>query len=227
VATRSEIKADIRALLGTTIDDPLYGDTAGAGLSPTLDPIVQEAVDSLIEDIYASVPAYAPKVAVLAASATTDRTYPLVSQTPPIADFSHWLKVRFDNEDGGELDECAWDQLGDVGFGFFAVVGADEQAVIETSRATDAGHPLWLQYGFRPADLANDAAQIPLIPRKYHYVVALEALFAFELGAESVLPPELRQRWITRRAALLARVGKRGPKPRRTRLDPAVWASYQ
>jgi len=219
MATRGQVKALLRAYLGSSVDDPAYGDTNGPGLSPILDSIVQEAVDSLIEDIYLEVPAYAPKVATLAASALTARTYPLVSQTPPISDFSHWLKLRFDNEDGGELEETSWDQLSGVNAGYFAVVGADEQTVIETSLATEAGKPLWLQYGFRPADLESDATQIPLIPKKYHSVVALEALFAFELGGESVRPPGLQQRWRDRRAQLFARLARRGTGPTRTRLD--------
>lgn len=224
--TRSQVKAKLRSYLGADIDDPLYGDTAGAGLSPTLDPIVQEAVDSLLEDIYLEVPAYAPKVAILAASAATARTYPLISQTPPVDDFSHWLKLRFDNEDGTELTEVGWDQLSSVGFACFAVVGADDQTVIETSLACDAGHPLWLQYGFKPAELLTDASQVPLIPRKFHDVVALEALFAFDLGGASEQPVGLRRRWQDRRAQLMARVSHRGIGPHKTRLDPNVIASY-
>lgn len=227
MSTRSQVKANLRLYLGADIDDPLYGDTAGAGLSPTLDPIVQQAVDSLLEDIYLEVPAFAPKVAILAASASDARTYPLISQTPPIGDFSHWLRLRWDSEDGGDLTECPWDQLTEVGAGFFAVVGADNQTVIETSLACDAGHPLWLQYGFKPAELATDADQIPLIPRKFHDVVALEALFAFDLGGASEQPVGLRRRWLDRRAQLMARISHRGTQQRRTRLDTDVLSSYQ
>lgn len=224
--TRGEVKALLRTLLATDIDDPAYGDTAGSGLSPTLDPIVQQAVDSLIEDIYAEVPGYAPKVAVLAASAPTARTYPFVSQTPPITDFSHWIKVRWDSEDGTSLDEVSREELTTAGFACFAIMGADELAVLETSWVSEAGHPIWIEYGFRPADLVDDTSAIPLIPKKYHDVVALEGLFAFDLGGESVCPPNLLRRWQNRRAQLMARVSRRGTMPKRTKLDPRVVQSY-
>lgn len=218
MATRGQVKLWVRNWLGTGADDPVYGDTA-AGISPLLDPAVQQVVDQLIDEIHVANAHYLSKFAVLAAQTTTSRLYPLASQTVPITDFAHWLELRVTDEVGSEFEEAKIDELTAAGSGFFCVTGPDDAAVVQTSADTDAGIPLWLRYAYWPPDLADDTTVIPGIPARFHDVVALECLFVFAVGGESRWPEELRERRTNRHAALIAHVTKRGIQPNRTRLD--------
>ena len=85
---------------------------------------------------------------------------------------------------------------------------------------TEAGADLFLRYTAWPADLTDDDSTISGIPARFQDVVALEACFAFALSAEQRRPPELTQRWLDRRGALVSHVARRaGPgAPSRTRL---------
>lgn len=216
--TRGQVKLWVRNWLGTGTDDPVYGDTA-AGISPLLDPAVQQVVDQLIAELHVTNPQYLSKFAVLAPQSATSRLYPLASQTVPITDFAKWLELRITDEVGSEFEEAKIDELTAAGSGFFCVTGPDDAAVLQTSPDTQAGIALWLRYAYWPADLADDAAVIPGIPPRFHDVVALETLFVFAVGGESRWPEELRERRRDRHAALIAHVGKRGIQPNRTRLD--------
>lgn len=218
MATRAQVKLWIRNWLGTGADDPVYGDTA-AGISPLLDPAVQQVVDQLIDEIHLQNPHYLSKFASLTPLSTTSHLYNLVTQAVPILDFSHWLELRVTDESGSPFEEARLDELLSAGSGFFCVTGPDEAAVIQTSADTAAGLPLWLRYGYWPADLVDDTTVIPGIPAHYHDVVALETLFVFAVGGESRWPDELRERRRDRHAALIAHVGKRGIQQSRTRLD--------
>jgi hypothetical protein len=219
MATRATVKLWIRNFLGTEIDDPLYGDTsATSGISTLLDPIVQQCVDGLIHEIQLINRGYLAKTATLLADGGTGRVYSLASQSTPIVDFAHWLEVRHTDRTGVLLDEVRLDELSDGWADSFAVRGPDAAFVIETSPATTEALPLWFQYGYWPAALANDNTAIPAIPAQFHDVVALEALFVFAIGGDSVRPPELRERWLNRRALLFQHLSQRGVQPARTRL---------
>lgn len=223
MATRAQVKTWIRNFLGTGADDPLYGDTS-AGVSPLLDPIVQQVVDGIIADIAEANRAYLSKFAtILPDTPTTGRIYSLATQSVPITDFSHWLELRYRDEDGALFDECRLEELSDAGADFFAITGPDEAAVIQVSRGTAAAQTLWLRYGYSPADLVDDTTPIPGIPASYHELVALEALYVFGIGGESRLPPELRERWVDTRASLIQHVTRRGVTPARTRLRGAPY----
>lgn len=229
MATRAEVKASLRNYLATTIDDPMYGDvTAGVpttGVSAVLDPIVQQAIDGLIGEIHETNRGYLSKFQILAADTpVTGHLYSLATQAVAITDFAHWLEVRFDTEDGAMLFEARLEELRDAGSGYFAFTGEDEAAVLQTSKDTTAANPIWLRYGYWPIDLASDSSVIVGIPKRYLDVVALEALFAFELGGESRVPAKLEQRWRDRRAALFAHVGSRGTQASRTRLTQGAGA---
>jgi len=218
VPSRGQVKLWIRNWLGTGADDPLYGDTA-AGVSPLLDPAVQQVVDALIDEIQLENPAYLSKFVTLVADAPDANVYSLAAQTPPVADFSRWLEVRVTDENGSAFEEARMEELHSVGSGYFCVTGPDDAAVIQTSPDTQAGLDLWLRYAYLPPALVDDNSVIPGIPAQFHDVVALEALFVFAVGGESRWPDELRERRRDRHAALIAHVGKRGVQQQRTRLD--------
>lgn len=218
MTTRATAKTLIRNLLGTTVDDPLYGDST-PGVSPLLDPILQQVVDALVGEIHQANEGFLSKSVTLTPDSPSSRLYTFATQAAPITDFAKWLEVRFTDSDGAELEEVRLDELHDAGADFFTITGADESAVLQASPDTGAGGNLWMRYAYWPADMVNDASLILGVPQKFHDVVELESLFVFGIGGESRWPDELRERWTNRRAALFAHVTKRGRQPARTRLD--------
>ena len=209
MAARSMIVTSIRRFLGTASDDPAYSDTI-------LNPIVQEAADSLVTDINVQNPGYNSTTVTLSADSTTSRLYTFTTQSTAITDFSRWLEVRWTDSDGLELHEVSLDGLRSSGADHFNIYGID--SVLETSKDSTAGTAVWLRYTQWPAELSSDSDVPGGIPLRFHDVIALEALFAFGLGGEQRLPPELFQRWQTRRGQLIHHVGKRGAQPSRSRL---------
>lgn len=218
MASRVNTKTIIRNYLGTAADDPLYGDTT-AGVSPLLDPVVQQVVDGLIGEIHETNRHYLSKTVTLQPDSSTASTYALATQAAPVLDFAHWLEVRYDNNEGARLSECRIEELLEAGSGYFALYGPDESVIFELSSSDQGGRPLFLRYGYWPADLTDDNSIIPGIPLRYHDVVALESLFVFGVGGESRWPEELRERWKNRRAALFSHITRRGVEPKRTRLS--------
>ena len=213
MASRSTIRTWLLDFLGTTSDDPLFSATR-------LNPILQQAVDSLLGEITSANPSYLTKTQVLAADSVTSHTYSFATQSPAIPDFSRWIEVRFDNADGVKLLHARLEELTFAGDGYFDVVGPDETAQLITSPDTDAGTALWMRWAYWPTAMADDNAVPTGIPSRFHDVVALEALFAFGLGAEQRRPPELLARWVDRKAQLIAQVSRRGVATAFTRLDP-------
>lgn len=211
MASRGTIKTSILRFLGTESDDPAYDDDV-------LDPIVQEAVDSLRTDIDLANPGYNATEVTLTADSSTSRNYTFATQSTPITDFSRWLEVRWTDEDGLLLDECRLDELRDAGSDHFAIIGIDSAPTLKVSKDSEAGQDVWLRYTAWGADLASDSSVPGGIPLRFHDVIALEALYVFGLGGEERLPPELYTRWVDRRAQLMAHVGKRGVQPSRTRI---------
>ena len=215
MASRSTLRTWIRTLLGADADDPAFSDDV-------LNPIVQQAADSIVSAILRTNPGYLSKTATLLPDAGSRRTYTFATQSTPVTDFGHWLEVRYDNDDGLQLTEARLDELRDAGPDYFAITGPDEAAVLVTSPGSRGAAPIWIRYGYWPAPMTDDNAAPGGIPERFHDVVALEALFAFGLGGEQAKPRELHDRWIDRKAELLAHVSRRGVQPSRTRvyLDP-------
>ncbi len=211
--TRAQIKQQIRILLGTSSDDPQFSDTI-------LDPIVQQSVDSLIGAIQDANPDFLSKIVTLAADSATGLTYTFASQANPITDFAKWLEVRYVDQDGLELDECRAEEMMRIGGDCFVITGEDETPVLTLSSGSQVGGAVWFRYGYWPAELVDDNSVPTGISSRFHDVIALEALFVFGLGGEQRRPPELSNRWLDRRAQLLARVGRRGVTPSRTRVYP-------
>jgi hypothetical protein len=209
---RGTLKTQIRTYLGTSDDDPAYSSTI-------LDPIVQQAVDSLLSSIQDANPDYLVKTPVtLVADSTTSHNYTFATQGAPITDFAKWLEVRYDNGDGALLSEARLEELRDAGTDFFAITGPDEAPVLVTSTDSPAGNALYFRYGYWPAALASDSSEPTGVPSRFHDVVALEALFSFGLGGEQRLPRELYDRWFDRRSQLMSRVGRRGVQNSHSRL---------
>ena len=211
MASRGTLRTLIRTFLGTSADDAAFS-------AAILDPIVQQAVDSLIASIQDANPDYLVKLVTLVADTTTSHNYTFATQGTPIADFAKWLEVRYDDEDGSQLVEARLEELRDLGTDYFTIKGPDEAPVLVTSADSPAGKSLYFRYAYWPAELVDDNSVPTGIPSRFHDVVALEALFVFGLGGEQRLPRELYDRWFDRRAQLLSRVGRRGTQNSRTRM---------
>lgn len=218
MATRGEVKTWIRTLLGTGEDDPVYGNQA-PGVSAVLDPAVQHVVDQLISEMHVANPGYLSTFASLTPAAAGSNLYDLAAQADPITDFAGWLELRFNDENGSLFEEARLEELKSSGSGYFCVTGTDDAPIIQTSSDTQGGIPLWLRYRIWPDNLVDDNTPIPGIPRRFHDVVALEALFVFAVGGESRWPEEMRERRRDRHAAMIAHVTRRGNQQSRTRLD--------
>lgn len=212
--SRATLSTLLRTYLGTAADDPFYSDTV---VNATL----QEAYDDLLSEILRANPSYLQKPVTLAADGAASHLYTLATQAVPIVDFAGWLEVRWTDTNGSLLRECRQDELRDAGVDYFSISGPDQSAVLETSVDSDAGVPLFFRYRFWPAAFSGDSDTPAALPERFQSVVALESVFAFGFGGEQRCPPELRERWITRKANLLAHVGRRGIQPSRTRLDPS------
>ena len=211
MASRATIVTSIRRFLGTASNDPAYTDTI-------LNPIVQEAADSLVTDINIQNPAYNSTTVTLGADSSTGRVYTFATQSTALTDFSRWLEVRWTDSDGLELIEVPLDGLRQAGASHFAIRGIDSAGVLETSKDSQVGTDLFFRYTQWPVALSGDSSVPGGIPLHFHDVIALEALYAFALGGETRLPASLFARWTDRRGQLIHHVGKRGAQPSRTRL---------
>ena len=211
MASRSTIVTSIRRLLGTATDDPAYTATI-------LNPIVQEAVDSLLTDINEQNPGYNSTTVTLTADSSTSNLYTFASQSTPITDFARWLEIRWTDSAGLELIEARYDELRAAGQDHFFISGIDSAPVLETSPDSSAGKDIFLRYTKWFADMTADNDVPKGIPLKFHDVIALEAIFAFALGGEQRVPSDLYNRWFDRRAQLIHHVGRRGSQPSRTRI---------
>lgn len=216
MAARSTLRTWLYYWLNTASDDPAFP-------ADLLNATLQQSYDGLVQDLQDANPGYLVAEVTLAASSATSHSYYFASQSVPVTDFAKWLQVRYDNQDGAELDECRYDELTEAGPGYFAIRGIDSAPVLQTSPDTEAGKSLWFQYSSWPAEMAADGDTPAVIPSRFHDVVALDCLFLFGIGGEQRVPPELRERWQIRRSQLLSRSGRRGVATSRTRLvEPIV-----
>lgn len=211
MASRATIKTSALRLLGAKSDDPFYSDTI-------LDPIVQEAVDSLLTDINEQNPSYNSTIVTLTADSSNSRLHTFATQSSALTDFSRWLEVRWLDATGLILIETRFDELRDAGPDHFIITGIESAGVLETSPDSPAGRDVWMRYTQWPVELSGDSSVPGGIPLRFHDVIALEMLFAFALGGEQALPRTLSDRWFDRRNQLIHHVGRRGAQPTRTKL---------
>jgi hypothetical protein len=227
VSSLAVLRAQLLIYLATQTDDPLY-------TAPVLNGFLQDAHHSLIDDIHKINRSYLAKDVLLTPDPTTTPSwstnpvlqYTLATQSPSITDFAYWIELRKTNDDGDLLQEARLEDLRDAGNGYFTVVGPDELAVIRLSKDTEQGINVYMKYGYWPIDMQVDTDAPQGISTKYHDVLPLEACYSFALGGESQHPKELYERWVNRRGALLAHVGKRGTWPSRTKVNPYDVESY-
>ena len=210
MSARSTIRDQIWVLLGTSSDDPAYTATI-------LDPIIQAACDSLVEDIIQENKDYLSTTVTLSAESSTAHTYDLSGQA---SDFHSWQEIRHTNSEGALFRECRGEELYAAGSGYFNIRGIDSAAMLETSADSEAGVDLFMRYVAVPAEMTLDTDVPGGIPLRFHDVISLEALFVFALGDEGRRPADLRDRWLERRSQLILHVGKRGIQPSRVRHDP-------
>lgn len=227
MASLAVLRATLLTFLSTTADDPLY--------TPAVcNAFLKDVHHTLLDEIHKTNRSYLAKDVLLTPDATTMQVwstapvlqFTFATQSPPITDFAYWIELRKTNDDGDLLQEAPLDSLRDAGNGYFAVLGPDDSPVIRLSKDTEQGISVYLKYGYWPVDMQQDTDAPLGIPVQFHDVLPLEACFSFALGGESVVPPELRSRWIDRKASLLNHVSKRGTWPSRTKVDPYATESY-
>lgn len=221
MASLAVLRSQLWLYLATTPDDPLY-------TAAVLNGLLADVHRSLIAELQQINRSYLVKDVLLTPDVNTTPvwstqpplTYTFATQSPAITDFAYWLEVRKTNDDGDLCQECPLSALRDAGNGFFAVLGTDDAPVFRLSKDTELGLNLYLKYGYWPPSMVQDTDTPVGIPVPFHDVLPLEACFGFGLGGESVFPPDLRMRWLDRRSALFAHVGKRGTQVSRTYVDP-------
>lgn len=207
-----ELRSLLRTYLATSEDDPLY-------TAASLNAALQDAYDAVVSDVVRANRAYFTLTRTLQADSATSHNYTFPAQPGWVSvDFAAWLEVRYTDADGLPLDEVRYEELKHVGPDYFALAGPDQSVVLTTSPATPAGTPLFLRYVAWPVPFGDDVSVPLALPTRFHSVLALEALFAFGLGGEAARPPELRERWLERKAQLVAHVTRRGVAPSRTRI---------
>lgn len=212
MATRGELKSQLRAMLGLASDDPLASDAV-------LNPILNAAYQGLVAEVAETAPD------ALGATASITLT---TGSGPAPADLYQVRAIRQDDADGSALDPAPWDEI-DRGSARYALVGAATATPLVYVSDDVTTATLWVQYtrGAGANDLSADTTVPPLLPVAFHDVIALEAAYAMALGAEQAVPPDVRARHTDRRARLFAflRHGA-GPGPAsRTRMAvaPGDW----
>lgn len=201
MATRSELKTQLRAMLGLSSDDPLASDEV-------LNPILNQANQSVVAAVARAVPD---------ALATNDTVTLSNFAGPTPAEVFQIRVVRDTDVNGTDLTRVPFEELASA-TSAYAVTGVEAPFSLWVSDDVTAS-VLYLGYthGAGPNDLDTDEATPDLLPSAYHDVVALEAGFAVGLGGEQRRPPEFTQRWIDRKAELidyLLRVAGPGPASR-------------
>lgn len=204
MATRAEIKRQLRAMLGLASDDPLASDDV-------LNPIVIAANAQVVSEIGDTVPDALADTDTVALTAH-------VGTTP--ADTYQLRAVREGTSAGGDLTPVPYAEL-ELGAANYALTGIGPAFTITVSDDVDAAS-LWIQYtkGAPSTDLAADTDAPTLIPTAFHDVVALEAAYAMALGGEQRVPPEIAGRLLDRKGRLMAHLGRarRPGSTSRTRL---------
>jgi hypothetical protein len=221
MASLAVLRAQFLVLVATTSDDPLY-------TSAVVNGFLKDAHHAVVDEIHRANRSYLIKEVLLTPDANSQpswasaplNTYTFATQSPAITDFAYWSEIRKTNEDGDLLKEVRQEELRDAGNGFFTISGTDDAPVLRLSRDTESGLNLYFKYGYWPLDMQLDTDAPGGIPVQFHDVLPLEVCFSFALGGESEFPADLKQRWIDRKAALIAHVSKRGVWPSRTRVDP-------
>lgn len=211
MASLATLRTNTLIYLGTTSGDRAFP-------AATLNFLIQNAVNALIDDIEEANPSWMAVTSTLSATSSTSHDYTLP------ADFSGWLEVRLDDKDGAPLTEVRADELGATGGYVFSISGPDHAATLTTGDTISEGQTLYLKYRKWPDDLSADSDQPDDIPRKYHDLIALVAADeGMGLGGEGMLPAALLERKADRHAQLMTHVSRRGVEVPQTRGVAPQW----
>lgn len=195
--TRDEMRTYMRTLLGVEDNDQLFTDAR-------LDLLLEHAHAGLVGEMRKVAPDYFVKTSTITYSGTANQ-YNLGAQIP---DFAEVLSVRVTDATGAKLSPTGIEQIGSAGSNKYALYDRDDIAKIITSGDVTGAVSLWVRYSYWPTALTSNIAP-PGVPEKYHEVVPLEAVFAFEIGNEQQVPKVLRERWELRKRQLLAHISNR------------------
>jgi len=211
LASLATLRTNTLIYLGTTAGDKAFPPAS-------LNLLLNNAVNALIDDISAQNPAWLRTIVTLQSQSPTTRLYTL-----PV-DFAGWLAVQLDDNNGALLTEVRDDDLDATGGYVFSIIGADHAATLTTGTTVSVGSPLYLKYKAWPVDLAADGDQPDMIPRKYHDLIALTAAEeGMGLGGEGALPGTLIGRKLDRHAQLMMHVTRRGVEIMTTRGTAPQW----
>jgi hypothetical protein len=154
--------------------------------------------------------------ATLTSSDPEGHRYVFATQTPSVGAVARAIAVRLDDANGVELDRLPTAQLDAYGGATYALLGADGEQSIRTSRGVAAARPLFLRYVAAPATL-DEGGVVPLyVPA--HFVDLLGLLIAeqcFSQGGEQAMPNDQAALAVRRRAALWDYWAMRSPQPLR------------
>lgn len=195
--------------LGTTSSDKAYP-------AATLNILVNNAVNALLDDINEQNPGWLESVTTLAAYAS--HAYHLPS------DFSKWSEVRLDDKDGAPLTEVRSDELNATGGYVFSITGSDANAILTTGDTVSDDQSLYLKYRAWPSLLSDPADTPDKIPTQYHDLIAMYAAEeGMGLGGEGALPISVIRRKEDRHAQLMMHVSRRGTEIPQTRGVAPQW----
>lgn len=198
MASLSTLSSWTLIYLGTTAADKAYP-------TATLNLLLNNAVNALLEDINEQNPGWLEAIATLSAYSTDGHGYHLPSN------FSKWSDVRLDDQNGAPLTEVRSDELNATCGYAFAITGPDANGVLTTGATIATSNPLYLKYRAWPSLLSQPSDQPDMIPSQYHDVIALYAAEeGMGLGGEGSLPITLIKRKEDRHAQLMMHVSRRG-----------------
>lgn len=196
MASLATLRTNTLVYLGTTSGDRAFP-------SATLDLLINNAVNALLDDIGEANPAWLRAIVVLPGGVTHEYALPV--------DFSGWLKVKLDDADGAPLTEVRDDELDSTGGYVFSIIGTDHGATLTTGDTIAVGQQLYMKYKQWPSDLTDPTATPEMVPKKYHDLIALYAAEeGMGLGGEGALPASLVRRKEDRHAQLMMHVSRRG-----------------
>lgn len=195
--TRDEMRTYMRTLLGVADNDQLY-------TNARLDLLLEQAHAGVIGEVRKAAPDYFVKSTTVTYSGTNNN-YNLGAS---LSDFAELLTVRVTSATGDKLSPTLVERIGDAKSKNYALYDRDDIAKLITSGDVSGNATLWVRYSYWPAALDSNIDP-PGIPEKYHEVVPLEAIFAFEIGNEAQVPKGMRERWILRKQQFIAHAQNR------------------
>lgn len=152
----------------------------------------------------------------------TGRVYSLAGLTPSASALLSVVSIRLESVDGPRLREVSFEQLKTWTGYAYAVVGADETAILHTSPDVPESATLYAIVETWPAELTANDSPAWLSARFHDVPPLMAAQVAFGAGAEGQMPRELADKLLDRRAQLRAHVTRRSADVSKTREPESV-----